>query len=155
MSAQFIPCAHTCPLWNLNTVQPNRFRRNGVTELVGTDDRDRLEDQMRQGHLVRNVAALVTTVPPDPKLGPTRSGKGTIGRMLTALISNGHVTGPTLASVGTNFGHRSLLGKPLAIISDARLGNNPTNIVVEQLLSITGEDMLTVDRKYWTCGRRS
>ena len=41
-----------------------------------------------------------------------------------------------------------LLGKPLAIISDARLGNIPTHTIVERLLSITGEDMLTVDRKY-------
>jgi putative DNA primase/helicase len=81
-------------------------------------------------------------------IGPTRSGKGTIGRILTALIGKGHVAGPTLASLGTNFGLSPLLGKPLAIISDARLGSNPTNVVVERLLSITGEDMLTVDRKF-------
>lgn len=81
-------------------------------------------------------------------LGPTRSGKGTIARMVTALIGHGHVAGPTLASLGTNFGLQPLLGKPLAIISDARLGSNPSNVVVERLLSITGEDMLTVDRKF-------
>ena len=56
--------------------------------------------------------------------------------------------GPTLASLGTNFGLSPLLGKPLAIISDARLGDTPAHTVVERLLSITGEDMLTVDRKY-------
>lgn len=81
-------------------------------------------------------------------IGPTRSGKGTIARMLVALIGPGHVAGPTLASLGTNFGLSPLLGKPLAIISDARLGNAPTHTVVERLLSITGEDMLTVDRKF-------
>jgi P4 family phage/plasmid primase-like protien len=81
-------------------------------------------------------------------IGPTRSGKGTIARILTALIGKGHVAGPTLASLGTNFALSPLLGKPLAIISDARLGSNPTNVVVERLLSITGEDMLTVDRKF-------
>lgn len=81
-------------------------------------------------------------------VGPTRSGKGTIARILTALIGKGHVAGPTLASLGTNFGLSPLLGKPLAIISDARLGTNPTNVVVERLLSITGEDMLDVDRKF-------
>jgi putative DNA primase/helicase len=81
-------------------------------------------------------------------LGPTRSGKGTIARMVTELIGHGHVAGPTLASLGTNFGLQPLLGKPLAIISDARLGSNPTNVVVERLLSITGEDMLTIDRKF-------
>jgi putative DNA primase/helicase len=81
-------------------------------------------------------------------IGPTRSGKGTIARMLTELVGRGHVTGPTLASMGTNFGLSPLLGKPLAIISDARLGSAPSHTVVERLLSITGEDMLTVDRKY-------
>ena len=55
---------------------------------------------------------------------------------------------PTLASLGTNFGLSLLLGKPLAIISDARLGSAPADTVVERLLSITGEDMLTVDRKF-------
>jgi putative DNA primase/helicase len=81
-------------------------------------------------------------------IGPTRSGKGTIARMLTELLGRGHVAGPTLASLGTNFGLSPLLGKPLAIISDARLGSSPAHTVVERLLSITGEDMLTVDRKF-------
>jgi putative DNA primase/helicase len=84
--------------------------------------------------------------------GPTRSGKGTIGRLLKHLLGRGHVTGPTLASLGTNFGMAPLLGKPLAIVSDARLGRE-SSVVVERLLSITGEDTLTVDRKYsepWT-----
>jgi putative DNA primase/helicase len=81
-------------------------------------------------------------------IGPTRSGKGTIARMLTELVGRRHVAGPTLASLGTNFGLSPLLGKPLAVISDARLGNTPSHTVVERLLSITGEDMLTVDRKF-------
>jgi putative DNA primase/helicase len=81
-------------------------------------------------------------------IGPTRSGKGTIARMLVSLIGRGHAAGPTLASLGTNFGLSPLLGKPLAIISDARLGDTPAHTVVERLLSITGEDMLTVDRKF-------
>jgi putative DNA primase/helicase len=70
-------------------------------------------------------------------IGPTRSGKGTIARMLNELVGRGHVAGPTLASLGTNFGLSPLLGKPLAVISDARLGNTPSHTVVERLLSIT------------------
>lgn len=54
-------------------------------------------------------------------IGPTRSGKGTIARVLAALIGAGNVAGPTLASLGTNFGLAPLLGKPLALVSDARL----------------------------------
>lgn len=81
-------------------------------------------------------------------IGPTRSGKGTIARMVTDLVGRLHVAGPTLASLGTNFGLSPLLGKPLAIISDARLGDAPSHTVVERLLSISGEDMVTVDRKF-------
>jgi putative DNA primase/helicase len=85
--------------------------------------------------------------------GPTRSGKGTIARILEALIGRGNVAAPTLASLGTNFGLAPLIGKPLAVVSDARLGGPNTHQMVERLLSISGEDMLTVDRKYrdpWT-----
>lgn len=74
-------------------------------------------------------------------------------RACWALIGKGNVAGPTLASLGTNFGLSPLLGKPLAVISDARLGGPNTHQVVERLLSISGEDTLTVDRKYrepWT-----
>lgn len=86
-------------------------------------------------------------------IGPIRGGKGTIARTLTKLVGKGNVAGPTLANLGTNFGLSPLLGKPLAIISDARLGSVPSHTLVERLLSITGEDMLTIDRKYrepWT-----
>jgi putative DNA primase/helicase len=85
--------------------------------------------------------------------GPPRSGKGTIARVLTALVGRGNVAGPTLASLGTNFGLQPLLGKSLAIVSDARLGTANPGAVVERLLSISGEDALTVDVKYrepWT-----
>jgi putative DNA primase/helicase len=81
-------------------------------------------------------------------VGPIRSGKGTIARVLTALVGAGNVAGPTLASLGTNFGLSPLLGKPLAVVSDARLSGADTRQVVERLLSISGEDRLTVDRKY-------
>jgi len=86
-------------------------------------------------------------------VGPTRSGKGTITRVLGALVGKGNDAGPTLASLGTNFGLSPLLGKPLAVVSDARLGGPNVHQVVERLLSISGEDTLTVDRKYrepWT-----
>ena len=54
-------------------------------------------------------------------VGPKRSGKGTIARILTALIGRHHVAGSTLAGLATNFGLQPLIGKPLTIISDARI----------------------------------
>ena len=87
-------------------------------------------------------------------VGPKRAGKGTIGRVLTGLLGAHNVAAPTLASLSTNFGLSPLIGKPLALISDARLsGRTDSSAVVERLLSISGEDSLTVDRKYkepWT-----
>lgn len=86
-------------------------------------------------------------------VGARRSGKGTIGRMLTALVGKAHVASPTLSSMATNFGMSTLIGKSLAIIGDARVPRGGSDTVVERLLSITGEDSLDVDRKnrdLWT-----
>ena len=81
-------------------------------------------------------------------VGPRRSGKGTIARILRETIGPANCCGPTLAGLGTNFGLWPLLGKSVGIISDARLsGRTDSQIVVERLLSISGEDALTVDRK--------
>jgi putative DNA primase/helicase len=53
-----------------------------------------------------------------------------------------------------NFGLAPLIGKRAAIISDARLGGRADqHIIAERLLSISGEDRITIDRKYrepWT-----
>lgn len=86
-------------------------------------------------------------------IGPRRSGKGTILRVLQALVGRGNHANPTLASFGQNFGLSPLIGKPLAVVADARLGGSDTHQIVERLLSISGEDSLTVDIKYrqpWT-----
>jgi putative DNA primase/helicase len=86
-------------------------------------------------------------------IGPTRAGKGVISRILGALVGEANVAGPTLSSLGGEFGLAPLLGKTLAVVSDARFVGKSGNIVVERLLSISGEDHLTVNRKYrdqWT-----
>jgi putative DNA primase/helicase len=82
-------------------------------------------------------------------IGPKRSGKGTIARILRALISPDNVASPTLSKLAYPFGLAPLLGKRAAIISDARLsGRTDQAIVVERLLSITGEDSQSIDRKH-------
>lgn len=87
-------------------------------------------------------------------VGPKRSGKGTIARVHRGLLGPANVAGPTLASFAQNFGLQALIGKPLAIVSDARLsGRTDQAVVVERILSISGEDALTIDRKHrdpWT-----
>jgi putative DNA primase/helicase len=86
-------------------------------------------------------------------VGPTRGGKGAIARVQGALIGRENVAGPTLSSLAGDFGLAPLLGKPLAVISDARLSGRGSQVVVERLLAISGEDTITVNRKYrdqWT-----
>ena len=87
-------------------------------------------------------------------VGPKRSGKGTIARVLTALLGKDNVTAPTLAGLSSHFGLSALINKRAAIIPDARLGPRAdVYTVAERLLSISGEDALTIDRKYrepWT-----
>jgi putative DNA primase/helicase len=87
-------------------------------------------------------------------VGPKRGGKGTIGRVLTALLGPTNVCSPTLSSLGTNFGPWQLVDTQLAIIADARLsGRADQHIIAERLLSISGEDLQTIDRKFkgpWT-----
>jgi putative DNA primase/helicase len=82
-------------------------------------------------------------------VGPKRGGKGTIARVLGRLVGTSNVVSPTLASLGTQFGLAPLIGKPLAIISDARLGGRAdVHAVAENILRITGEDAISVPRKY-------
>jgi putative DNA primase/helicase len=81
-------------------------------------------------------------------IGPPRSGKGTIGRILRAMLGHENVVGPTFSSLGGEFGMQPLLNKTLAVIADARVGGKGGNIIVERLLSISGEDPLTVNRKF-------
>jgi putative DNA primase/helicase len=87
-------------------------------------------------------------------IGPIRSGKGTIARVLEALLGGrGNVAGSTMASLATNFGLEPLVGKPLCVISDARMSTQNAPQALERLLSISGEDLMTIDRKYkpkWT-----
>ncbi|MEU4405037.1 phage/plasmid primase, P4 family [Streptosporangium sp. NPDC023963] len=86
-------------------------------------------------------------------IGPTRGGKGVVARTLTGLIGHGNVAAPTLPSLGTNFGLQPLIGKTIAIVSDARIDGISTTQIAERLLSISGEDSVTIDRKYlptWT-----
>ena len=81
-------------------------------------------------------------------VGPPRSGKGTIGRVLKLLMGAENVVSPTLASLGQNFGLWPWIGKTLALIGDARLHGKGQDELVERLLSISGEDSLTIDRKH-------
>jgi putative DNA primase/helicase len=81
-------------------------------------------------------------------LGPRRSGKGTCGRVLTELLGSINVCSPTMASFANNFGLQPLIGKTLALLSDARLSSKADQkAITETLLRVSGEDAVNVSRK--------
>src|SRR4030095_15190903 len=49
-------------------------------------------------------------------VGPKRSGKVTIGRVIQMLLGSRNICGPTLASMCEPFGLSNLIGKSVAII---------------------------------------
>ncbi|MCV0438785.1 MAG: DUF5906 domain-containing protein [Hydrogenophaga sp.] len=81
-------------------------------------------------------------------VGPKRCGKGTIARVLRGLLGEHNFTGPTLGQIGKDFGLQGLINAKLAVISDARIsGSADLQSISENLLRITGEDAVSVQRK--------
>jgi P4 family phage/plasmid primase-like protien len=114
------------------------------------------EDQI--GTLQEVVGYLLTPDTSQQKIfliiGPKRSGKGTIARVIEGLLGPQNVAAPTLDSLTKDFGCEPLIGKLLALVPDARTsGQMNKQAVIERLLNISGEDRVTVNRKniaHWT-----
>ena len=81
-------------------------------------------------------------------VGPKRAGKGVLGRVITAIVGRVNVCNPSLGSFGTNFPLQPLIGKTLALMSDARLDAKANQkAIVEHMLRVSGEDDVNVARK--------
>lgn len=128
---------------------PNATAPNWERFLAGIwpDDPDCIEVlQLILGYLI-SARTDLQVIP--VLVGPPRSGKGTIGRVLVDLIGDGNWAAPTLDSFGESFGLQPLIGKRLALISDARLDKrSPKSRITETLLRISGEDHVSVPRKF-------
>ena len=81
-------------------------------------------------------------------VGASRSGKGTLIRILTALLGSDHVATPKLSSLKGDFGLSGLQGKTFAAITDCHHVGKDSVEAVEILLAISGEDAVDVNRKY-------
>jgi P4 family phage/plasmid primase-like protien len=80
-------------------------------------------------------------------IGPRRSGKGTINKVLVALLGQHNTVAPELGELCDTFGLQPWLNKLLASFTDARAPERNRNAVVSQLLRIVGGDTVTVNRK--------
>lgn len=87
-------------------------------------------------------------------VGPARSGKGTIARVLMHLLGRANYCGPSLGDLSQQFGMQGLIGKKIAVVPDARLDNRANrSVITEKLLSIIGEDVQEINRKnklFWS-----
>ena len=80
-------------------------------------------------------------------IGPRRSGKGTINRVLTALLGQHNVVSPQMEELCDTFALQPWIGKQLASFTDARVTTKSAAGVVSQFLRIVGNDTVTVNRK--------
>lgn len=83
-------------------------------------------------------------------IGDKRSGKGTIGRLIRAAVGAGRFINPTMRDFGETFGPANMIGKSVAMISDARGVVRSGSAVVETILTVTGEDAQSIPRKFKT-----
>ena len=142
------------PRWFCPAALPYDFDPDAAEPRAWLDFLDSLDMRADERDLLQTFAGYLLTADTSQQkalmlVGPRRSGKGTIMRVLTELVGRANTASPTLAGLATNFGLQALIGKRLATVTDARLsGRTDQAVVVERLLSITGEDAQTVDRKH-------
>jgi putative DNA primase/helicase len=82
-------------------------------------------------------------------LGPSRSGRGTMFRVLTELLGEQNVTSPSLTRLGKDFGMENLIGTSACLITDAAQTRLAPE-AVEAIKAISGEDHVSISRKYQT-----
>lgn len=121
----------TCPRWLAF-----------LAEVLPADSAQFLQEWM--GYLIsgrtnmHKIASLV---------GASRSGKGTIARVITALLGKENVAGPVLAQLVGPFGLEPLLGKSLAVFGDVKWNAKGVADATELLKTISGDDATSVHRK--------
>ena len=111
-------------------------------------------DREAQDGLLEMFGLCVTDITKFQKafmfVGPTRGGRGTIGRVLQGLIGKANYIGTSLRSLSEPFGMQSYIGKKVVVYTDARVDGLPLkslSTIAERLLAITGEDGQHINRK--------
>lgn len=148
---------HTPLLFNLHFVDASwGDGKAGPKELEGTTFQGFLnnlcEDNPEQERSLRQAIGYMLTPRTEQDkmfltVGKGRSGKGTLMRLFKSMI--GTTTASMLTSAFANdFGLEPLLGKSVLFLPDVRMdGNTDFASLAEKMLSITGRDEVTVNRK--------
>lgn len=111
------------------------------------------QDEEQIGTLQKWFGLMLTPITQYHKMlcviGQTRSGKGTIQKVLMEMLGSSTVATPSLSDLSSQFSLSGLLDKTVAIIPDARLSGRADSVaIVERLLSLTACDPIDVNRKY-------
>lgn len=81
--------------------------------------------------------------------GVSRSGKGTIVKVLEAVLGRENVTGFSLTALAERFGTGSLVGKLVAVVGEVNLQKNQNKYqIFETLNKITGNDPVDIEFKH-------
>lgn len=82
-------------------------------------------------------------------IGPSRSGKGTISRVMERLFGSSALVTPTLSDLTDGFALESMVGATICNFNDARLSSRSDEAAItERLLSISGGDPQNIRRKH-------
>lgn len=83
-------------------------------------------------------------------LGPKRSGKGTIGRILAKLAGEQNFSGGSLHAFASDKFLDSLRTKSVMYVADAeqKISRNQVGTIIERMKTISGNDAITFDRIY-------
>ena len=149
--------ANCLPLdYDPDAPKPKRWLR--FLEEIWPGDKEGYYDAEAEETLQEIAGYLLTSDTSQQKIfliiGPSRSGKGTIVHALEQLLGDDNCVFPTLSSLGGEFGKWPLIDKKLAAVTDARISSKAdTDKIAELLLSISGGDKQTINRKnqaFWT-----
>lgn len=82
-------------------------------------------------------------------IGPPRSGKGTIQRIINELLGKDNTASTSFESFAGPFGLQHLQNKLVTFFPDAKLGKrSDRSVIMERMLSISGEDSIVVNEKH-------
>jgi putative DNA primase/helicase len=149
-----------CPYWQafLGQIFQKKQLSSAKTEWNAQADDftevfETVADELSISILQEYMGLLLTQITRFQKIlgivGPRRSGKGTIGRVIRALVGKDNVASPTLAGMTNEHGLQSLYHKTVALVGDAAIsgGNADSVRAVERLKSISGEDSQQINPK--------
>ncbi|NBW18323.1 MAG: hypothetical protein EBR82_61150 [Caulobacteraceae bacterium] len=82
-------------------------------------------------------------------VGPPRSGKGTISRVLQRLVGVDNCVACSIEEIGDQFGLESMLGKSIAVFEDVFISTrDDSGRIGSWLKRLIGQDLISVRRKY-------